>query len=1429
LCTSCTHHVCVECSAEFDGVCGCCASTEKGFVRQEVEKIEKRSRKIKNKNVEKPKAVEPKIVTNVKRRKVHVRNVNKTKNKSVKQIHKVKKLAEQIRDTQFSSVAKTGNFDLSFSDKQLIKLHGVSHAPTNRILRFLLSTVPIEYRKAPKTKAALKAIGKRLEEIRARCSCATVKLPQEGNYKPSLSLRVSQNFNDEIHIDIIYLTSDLLESLTQHVRVLSITDRATGLTEFAMLRTRKNLSYEVARAFFLSWGKTHGIPAHVVWSDLGSEFVGDHFLQFLESFGVLKLAGAPRASASRGAVEVKNRFIRQTLRRMSSELGLEVEDLDILLVVCTNECNNCVQKLSDGSLTCPSLRLFGRLTSLVGSHALNDSPTTAEQPTLDFLQIAEKAKMIWQREISCTKLRKFLQSSTEPFKSAPALNTLVYYLADEKSKRWRGPGVVVGYNAVGNYVFVDHGGNLLHVHLHFLKPVESAVLAEATDTARATREHTHEQQFQHAFSPTEFSRASPTTRARSGRKRTSSTPTSAKKRSSSATFAKKRSPFASSAEKRNSSVPAPLPYSAVDFANSHPVPDSPISVHSTPHSTCSPACPAYGGKHRKHTCRKVNRMLTDLDYEGYPDLDYDGYSDKDFVVGGEVSLWDGAVRKNAQIVSVNDACGTLRVRPHGDAHTSIVLTKNVRKVRLVRTVNGEIFANNGVESTSMANANMLVLHRREALRAAAQAEDSEKMVELTANGRRRECIAPGKCLLDERCGNEFLIDDAEISTDFGSDSDGESDAGSERSDITVHAMHRTKIYSKSRWDSDVAKDLTNLAEPSTLSYLKDRKFQISSDAAGVNFDDLPEAMKADGRQKALNVFAENESWEDTHNLEYWKRERSRRLKAGLSPVVILDSRFVEKAIVDESAPDNGALGKLRAKVRLTPRGFREKDLHKKDVTSPTIHSATLRLVEGVCQSQKGFIKLKVDYKDAFFQNRLEIPESEKIMIMVLPESVQNGKRGDQRTCKRLLKEVPGTKTAPQNWFLTIRAAYAQCGFIPSRIDPCLFLKHKDGRLVAAVAVHVDDSAVWILESEAEKFKKSIQELVKVRYIQEVKENVATDLLGLSWLLTSEGTYLSQRAYIERKLKPIDVTKIQSKDFSEAGSIKEGTPLYREYRNRLGGLIWIEKTRLEYSFDISILASSLKILSMVQIRHINTILKDAIDTKHKCLFLPKLPGDMKDYFLQGITDASVANRHDEASQGARIIGVMSKHSTKICCVDCSSRKVRRVNSSSFDSELLTLVEALDVGIVIGLLLEELCHGTRPSLTDKILLECDGIQLDRESCKSTLVLHTDSKDSVERIYSLKSTGDVSKRRRIDISDVQETLVHKDLAEVQHICGSTNPLDVLTKRYGTGGLSKMKATYQRFLSILYDGQYIADLTSIGSSKEKKNVRVCRCEWCI
>ncbi len=778
----------------------------------------------------------------------------------------------------------------------------------------------------------------------------------------------------------------------------------------------------------------------------------------------------------------------------------------------------------------------------------------------------------------------------------------------------------------------------------------------------------------------------------------------------------------------------------------------------------------------------------------------------------------------------------LRLRGDDLTHSKVVHVQTCTKIRTVRTKDGTVFGTLPAQGTSYSNSERLVQMRQKALNKAndlnvkiCNVDISEQEIleisQIIAGNRELVHTEEKHCLFASRVDVEKELSDCSTDdilsncSDFSHASDLSEFFATEKVTPTLSAAN---VHSITSTENDIT---ISVAIESNSSTLPKRAFKRAHEAADIEFEQLPADMQRAGFRDALADYEKGNCWKAGGTLREWKNLRRNSTHSEKGPnIVVMDSTWVCKAVVDEGSKDPpGPHGFLRGKVRLAPRGFREKNLTKNEVASPTINPISMRIAETIAlqkQVQEDFVPLKVDFKRAFFQIDIPIDPASKRIGLVLPKECQEGRTGDDRLVRELLKEVPGTKGAPRDWYLTITRVLTQSlGFTQSRVDPCLFTRWENGKLVAMLYIHVDDARVWISRDKVEWFRAGLRTAnIETRYVLEIPDNTSMDLVGLQWLTNEKGTFLSQKVYVERTLKLIPLSKLDLKQFSQPGSVKPGSDLYKMYRTRLGQLIWLEKTRMEIGFDVSILASLLAYLSTSELLYINDVINTLKESPDLCLFLPRLPCD-REVEVQALCDASLAGRVDESSQGGRAIGLTVSGSDVFAPVDVSSRRVRRRGSSSFDVEMLVLVETADTCIVVGLLVEELLYGVRPSLAHRMFLEIEGYRIKDKRTKCTI--DTDARDAVERIYSLKDSLTVSKRRRTDIADCQELLVFSDVTEFRHIHGATNAMDCLTKKYGRYGLSKAKAAYQRFLDLLYSGKYDADLTSVDRNGKLQTVK--------
>ena len=123
---------------------------------------------------------------------------------------------------------------MQLDDKDLVKLHMLSHAPASRILRFL---------RAASGGADVKHLELRLRRIINRCKCARVKRPHTAA-KPRTSLRVVTKFNSHVQIDLLYthkadsagVLADNVVPTFEPTVILTVTDEATNTSTMNIVK-----------------------------------------------------------------------------------------------------------------------------------------------------------------------------------------------------------------------------------------------------------------------------------------------------------------------------------------------------------------------------------------------------------------------------------------------------------------------------------------------------------------------------------------------------------------------------------------------------------------------------------------------------------------------------------------------------------------------------------------------------------------------------------------------------------------------------------------------------------------------------------------------------------------------------------------------------------------------------------------------------------------------------------------------------------------------------------------------------------------------------------------------------------------------------------------------------------------------------------------
>ena len=216
---------------------------------------------------------------------------------------------------------------------------------------------------------------------------------------------------------------------------------------------------------------------------------------------------------------------------------------------------------------------------------------------------------------------------------------------------------------------------------------------------------------------------------------------------------------------------------------------------------------------------------------------------------------------------------------------------------------------------------------------------------------------------------------------------------------------------------------------------------------------------------------------------------------------VLPTRWTYRA----KGKSDGTIEKFKA--RFVAKGFLQQYLiNYSETYAPVARLTTIRALLTLCAHWQWPVD-QMDVVTAFLYADLR--------EQVFCEAPEGYPVGDDE-CWELQRALYGLKQAPKEWFENLKAYLLTLGLVQSTSDPCIFLKREDGKLIAFVAVYVDD---LLIAGANEEVKNGIKQALSEKYSM-------TDLGQLEWYLgmqitqdTAGGTTtISQRTYIDTVLE-----------------------------------------------------------------------------------------------------------------------------------------------------------------------------------------------------------------------------------------------------------------------------------------------------------------------
>lgn len=462
----------------------------------------------------------------------------------------------------------------------------------------------------------------------------------------------------------------------------------------------------------------------------------------------------------------------------------------------------------------------------------------------------------------------------------------------------------------------------------------------------------------------------------------------------------------------------------------------------------------------------------------------------------------------------------------------------------------------------------------------------------------------------------------------------------------------------------------------------------------------------------------------------------------------------------------------RLKARLCARGNEERGKAQIDSFSPTVARSTVRLLVALLVTM-GWEPRTVDVSTAFLQG---MPIDRPHPVWVRPPREARVPPG---IIWRLAKCAYGLVDAPLLWYRRVKELLCSLGAICSPGDNGLFVLPQDGRVVLAVAVHVDDFLYGGTRAGVALFETKLQAAFSVGPVG--AGSLVFTGLALSFSAASPtrpaSAWVHQQAYVDC----LDDIPVDEERMALKGAAVTSTELTL-YRRATGALLWAAGQTLPHlACGAAVLARHFKHALVADLLRANKLLGAARGARDLGLrFRPVAPG--RCFYL--FTDSSAVTLKSAAAQSgfalflgplAGFLAATSSTAVKADTVDADliawgSHRQRRVTHSSYAAEAFSLLQALhtalDAADVAGLLFD--------GVTGKGL---------------PVHAFTDSRALYDSISSTSVTG--SKEVRAAVAELREHYRLGTLASVTWLPGSYQLADGLTKPTGAGPLRSAVAS--------------------------------------
>ena len=1295
---------------------------------------------------------------------------------------------------------------LRLTDKEIARLHALSHAPASRLYQQLAITM---------SKRQLKLYNKELKELKKRINevckeCLRCPL-HEWRVRPNTSLNpVCERMNRRVMMDMMKLGDgdpDSTDAWLADPWALVIVDEATN--ESRCVTCAKD-GASVAQRVFLEWLRQWGPIEELCLTDNGGEFVNKTFLELAMAQGFMKRVSGPGQPEGHSRAERMVQCYRVACRRVAEQRAHSRVEWDMILAQIENELRNTV--LTAGFSA--SQRSMGRNTSLA-KHILNEdleTPIEGETETvrmiLDTQQIASEA---YRSTVSCRKLRAALKERVRPTPRVYDTGEYVLYYREPRAKhrdRWAGPAVVIGYDPHGKLYFLNHGGLLVKRSNLMLKGVRDAKVGDWT--GELTKADAHDL-------PTDVVQGAGDVLVEERQERdpepgpvlgppggiagaVGEPPAEPPPPRSGQLLAEQEMGAGVSdvvdVETAETCAPPPVVSTPERFVPADTLAPGEKWKGITNWAACDmcgewrilPSGAERPGENARFVCRDLMLECGILQSDAMPrfidEFDITGYDATE--PARERALH---VQEKTECFGLGTPGGSEPASPQG-----ILCEYNVPVD--VDEVWGEVPDKAPLHATYPTGVNPIPLP---SLRPGEDWRNKPNNPTIATKGLRVRNLVDNPSGWDDCAGGtntvECIVENAVQAMQTATTTTptrihlftaSVNDASAKQIEFSVDSLLRSSQGTDNMIAGVFIGDTKH--DDALMKELR------ASEVHKYEWDDLTQGARDKARELGINDYTFWECWGE----EQWTAD----VLATDSRAQIFPGRWVDK-------PKVTAGGELIGKSRWTPLGFLQWDTVEAQFDSPTTALESHFLLEAIGLAKR-WSSFTVDFSSAFFQGspyEADTREAEHFWIECPPElqppEAATGRRGNKK-CRKLLKDVPGLRRAPRSWHDRLAKWLIDHGHERSRIDAGTFWhRGSSGEIDGFFPTHVDDSRGKGTPEYVAFLESGLKQEFKVGVFERWEGSGTVDFLGKRWCESEEGTHVDMQAYIDAKLSEIVIDKARAKLVHADVTQEE----YEQFRTVLGRAGWLRNVRPEMSFELSRLGSCAKDTIVQDLLDLNKVVRYFQTTRGDRMFIRRLDlptGDLAELQVTAPCDSSLGTMERERTQGGYVMGLQTVTAAdsggdgEIAIFAVHSGRIRRQASSSFDAECLQIIDAVDVSLSAGLFLEEARRGPKPNLwTRKLLALENKIYVDEPT---VVRIHTDSNSMVQKTEKLKTDpSDTSRRRRMDIADFRECATLGIVKPLKFVTGTSNLTDILTKEK-----SPSSFVFRKFCRAIYWGMY-------------------------